>query len=312
MRHLAQVSENRRVGAKKATATKRAKQGNVTQPAPAKKTRTPTPEELEAVRAIQAAPYNPPPVTFVGQPAPATFEQRIAAAKKKLADIYARKDADYAPGEIRDMKQFEGLEEPIIDPLYKEFLSLIAPKGYSVMKAHRGWLVQEIEEEEQAEPVTKPKFVPPSERKRTAHATKTLLESMASNFKDNHKDDHSQQWAINYRTAFEAHVAMDGWYHAQPVKAERERIERMIAARDVRNQAHIPDTSPGKKSTAKKTHVVARRLDTIPDSTMCWTYCSKRGDDPNVLIAAEGERPTCLTCLNHPERMNVEFVKAYP
>jgi len=45
-----------------------------------------TPEEIEAARKIKEAPYNPPPVTFVGQPAPTPAQPTAETAKPALGN----------------------------------------------------------------------------------------------------------------------------------------------------------------------------------------------------------------------------------
>lgn len=74
------------------------------------------------------------------------FLQHIAEAKQKVGDIQRAWDAPFKNGEVRDGHVLDQIS-PIIDSVYEEFLALIAPDGYEVMKADRGWWVQEKHEE---------------------------------------------------------------------------------------------------------------------------------------------------------------------
>ena len=72
-----------------------------------------------------------------------TFLTRIADAKEKLAEVYRQINAPYKDGEARNHKALYDEIDPILDPLYREFLTLIAPDGYEVFRARNGWSVQE-------------------------------------------------------------------------------------------------------------------------------------------------------------------------
>ncbi len=56
----------------------------------------------------------------------------------------------------------------------------------------------------------------------------------------------------------------------------------------------------GKNPSRKpKTHAVRRA--NIAGSDLSFSYCGKSSRDEGVVFAAEGKKPTCGTCLNHPE-----------
>lgn len=72
---------------------------------------------------------------------------RIADAKKKLANIQRQIDAPFKDGETRDLNGLHKQINPTINPLFEEFLTLIAPEGYEVLQGSHGWLLQEKDEE---------------------------------------------------------------------------------------------------------------------------------------------------------------------
>jgi hypothetical protein len=75
-----------------------------------------------------------------------TLLTRIADAKKKLADIRAQIEAmEEARG--TNWKSFVDETEPTINPLFEEFLTLIAPEGYEVLYSGSHWHVQAKYEE---------------------------------------------------------------------------------------------------------------------------------------------------------------------
>jgi hypothetical protein len=78
-----------------------------------------------------------------------SFLKRIAEAKEKLADFQSRIDAPFAPGEIRD-RAFDAQVDPnpVIQPLFEEFLKLLTPDHCEVMHiGGKSWYVQAYGEE---------------------------------------------------------------------------------------------------------------------------------------------------------------------
>jgi hypothetical protein len=86
------------------------------------------------------------------------FLSRIAAAKKKLADIQKNLNT-FEEGKVQDSKALYNQIDPTITPVFEEFLALIAPDGYEVKPGDRGrWGVyQKWEEEEKPQPTPKKK-----------------------------------------------------------------------------------------------------------------------------------------------------------
>ena len=78
-----------------------------------------------------------------------SFLKRIAEAKEKLADFQSRIDAPFAPGGIRD-RAFDAQVDPnpVIQPLFEEFLKLLTPDHCEVMHiGGNSWYVQAYGEE---------------------------------------------------------------------------------------------------------------------------------------------------------------------
>lgn len=66
-----------------------------------------------------------------------SFLKRIAEAKQKVGDIQRAYDAPFKPGEVKDSRVFDQID-PILAPVFKEFLKLIAPDGYEVNQGSHG------------------------------------------------------------------------------------------------------------------------------------------------------------------------------
>lgn len=81
----------------------------------------------------------------------AGFLARIADAKKKVGDIQRAWEAPLKEGETRDGRDLDQIDA-VLSPVYKEFLALIAPDGYEVVKGRNGWSMME-KDEEPAKPV---------------------------------------------------------------------------------------------------------------------------------------------------------------
>jgi hypothetical protein len=169
------------------------------------------------------------------------FLSRIADAKKKLADIQSQIDADFKPGETRYLNGIIAQISPIVDSVFEEFLALVAPDGYEVMKASRGWMVQEKWTEVQtkeAEIAEKSK----TPEKMTAAATKSAISALIYG----NKDDWSLTWAEAYDKTFTAAVKPE--WHATQVRKERERIDFIL--RDRGQAAKVKKQTNGKSQIA--------------------------------------------------------------
>jgi len=129
---------------------------------------------------------------------PASFLSRCAEAKKALAAIQLEWDADFKPGETRDMNALEARKKalyPTLNGLYEEFLKFLAPNGYEVVQGRGSWTVQSAREE-------KPK-------RRNAEQTRQEIARIKRSVG---KDDGSAAWAEKYKAALTEWRELDKGY----------------------------------------------------------------------------------------------------
>lgn len=220
------------------------------------------------------------------------FLGRIAEAKEKVGVIQRAYDAPFKPGEVKDSKVLDQID-PIIAPVFKEFLKLISPEGYEMNQGTHGrfFLLEAFEND----PVTPAIPV----KKLSANDTKVAIQKFEEDFKRENKDDHSEAWAKKYSEAFDAEVAIKHEWRQRQVEKETERIENMIGARHIyktpkkKVKRYSQNVHPGFMTMPGKPHKTHKMQ---PDGKRTW--CGKRPGETLAIEARMSDNPTCQGCRN--------------
>jgi hypothetical protein len=103
----------------------------------------------------------------------ATFVARCGDAKKKLAEIQRQIEKPFnrhKPDETRDWNALYEQISPTIHEVLQEFLALISPEGYEILRSDDGWRVTKKDEDEDQDQILE--ALVRKKAKRSAAATK--------------------------------------------------------------------------------------------------------------------------------------------